>query len=373
MIYYIQTSATGLILTLIIYFHMGRHAFYQESSQRIFRGLVVSNIVLLLLEMLVNIFTGQDSPEARLLLPVIVWVFYTLNPLPPALLVLYLDSFVRKRGKRSAWLFSVVIMLPFLLNAVFSTVSLFGEYAFYIDAQNVYRRGPDFWLMPAVCYSYIAFYLIHALLHGKSISKHDYKYLLLVALPPIIAGILQVTFYGISVLWIALTFSLLITYLNLQSSHMYMDHLTGVGNRMQFDLVVRTMARRKKSVSGIIVDIDKFKHINDVYGHDMGDKALEKVGILLKSSLRKGDFVTRIGGDEFFVLIDADSMKSLENTVRRIQEHIEQLNAAPKFPFELHLSMGYDIWDITGGQTWEQFYKLIDEKMYAEKSAKETS
>lgn len=373
LIYYVQTSAIGLAFVLVIYLHMGRHDLYQAPSQRIFRMLILSNIALLLLEMLLNIFTGHASATAKVLLPAIVCVFYILNPLPEALWVLYLDSFIRKHGKRSCRVFPVVIMLPFLLNAIFSAVSLAGGHTFYIDAENIYHRGPDFWVMPAVCYSYIAFYLIHALVHRESVSKHEYRYLLLVALPPVIAGILQVVFYGISVLWIALAFSLFITYLNLQSSHAYMDHLTGVGNRRQFDFALRNLSKRKKNVGGIMVDIDRFKHINDVYGHDMGDKVLEKAGAILKNSLRKGDFIARVGGDEFFVLIDVDSAESLENAAQRIRENIKQFNVVSVFPFELQLSMGYDIWDIHGGQTHEQFYKHIDEKMYVNKKGKEPS
>jgi diguanylate cyclase (GGDEF)-like protein len=260
------------------------------------------------------------------------------------------------------------VALPWLVNAVYSALSLINGAAYFIDPANIYHRGPGFWLMPAACYSYIAIYLVHALRNRKALPKQSFTTLLIVALPPIIAGILQVLFFGISVLWLALSFSLLITYLNLQSTYANMDYLTGLANRRQFDIVFRAYSRKKRIVGGIMMDIDDFKHINDVYGHLMGDMVLEKTGMLLKGSLRKGDFVARLGGDEFIVLLDIGDLAQLENAVQRIRDNIRCFNAGSGFPFHLRLSMGYDLWDIAGGQTPEAFYNRIDKKMYSAKN-----
>jgi GGDEF domain-containing protein len=290
LLYYIQTSLIGLIITWTIYFHMRYQELGRTRTQSVFKGLIFTNSALLLLEMLLNILTGGVSGTARLLLPAVVCVFYILNPIPEALWVIYLDSFIQNSSNRTRRIFLAVVVLPWLVTTVYSALSLINGAAYYIDPANVYHRGPGFWLMPAACYSYIAIYLVHALRNRKALPKQSFTTLLIVALPPIIAGILQVLFFGISVLWLALSFSLLITYLNLQSTYANMDYLTGLANRRQFAIVFRAYSRKKRIVGGIMMDIDDFKHINDVYGHLMGDMVLEKTGCRIVKHLGQSAF-----------------------------------------------------------------------------------
>ncbi|MDQ7097096.1 GGDEF domain-containing protein [Desulfosporosinus sp. PR] len=369
LVYYIQTSAIGLGITLILYFHIGRHDLYATLSQKIFRRLIFVNIILLMLEMLLNIFTGMNLLAARILLPAIVCIFYIANPLPEALWILYLDSIISKNEqKTSSWL-GLVVALPLVFNSIMSIASLKGGFLFYIDAQNVYHRGAHYWLLPAICYSYLVYYIVIVLLKRKSVLKQERMALLYAAAPPLVFGMLQCLFFGISLLWVSLSFSLLIVYMNLQSSQVYIDHLTGLANRRKFDLLLLNFSMRRKNMGGIMIDIDSFKQINDTYGHKTGDIVLENMGIILKRSLRKEDFVARIGGDEFAVLLEADQLEQLESAVNRIQDGIKEFNSNSQHPFELRVSMGYDLWNLESEKNQEQFIKHIDQKMYAEKKS----
>lgn len=89
------------------------------------------------------------------------------------------------------------------------------------------------------------------------------------------------------------------------SSH---DGLTGIFNRRRFDEVIdlewRRAARKKQSLSLILLDIDGFKGYNDNYGHLIGDQCLHQVATILNASLRRaGDFLARYGGEEFVVVL----------------------------------------------------------------------
>ncbi len=86
--------------------------------------------------------------------------------------------------------------------------------------------------------------------------------------------------------------------LSFKASH---DELTQVYNRAGYDLLLSRMELR--DVGFLIMDVDCFKHVNDTYGHDIGDKVLQKVAAALKRNFRGEDFICRIGGDEFVVLI----------------------------------------------------------------------
>lgn len=87
------------------------------------------------------------------------------------------------------------------------------------------------------------------------------------------------------------------------------DPLTGLPNRILFDEVLTSsLARAKRSskkVALFYMDIDFFKNVNDTFGHVMGDSLLIKIGARLKSMIRADDFVARIGGDEFVVIINS--------------------------------------------------------------------
>ena len=89
------------------------------------------------------------------------------------------------------------------------------------------------------------------------------------------------------------------------------DELTGLPNRQLLVERLRTACqhadRQKRSLSVCYLDIDGFKAINDEFGHDAGDKALKTVADRLAHSLRRGDTIARIGGDEFVILIQSDS------------------------------------------------------------------
>jgi len=85
------------------------------------------------------------------------------------------------------------------------------------------------------------------------------------------------------------------------------DFLTDLPNRRFFNMMVDkkiSQAIRHDSILAIFfVDIDKFKEVNDVYGHDVGDLLLQKAGNRLQKNIRKEDFIARIGGDEFAIIL----------------------------------------------------------------------
>ncbi|WP_298449824.1 diguanylate cyclase [uncultured Marinobacter sp.] len=86
------------------------------------------------------------------------------------------------------------------------------------------------------------------------------------------------------------------------------DELTGLANMRLFRKLSASMIanaeRNGETVALLFVDIDGFKALNDTFGHKAGDQALEKIGKLLKSSLREADFVARFGGDEFIIQLN---------------------------------------------------------------------
>ena len=121
------------------------------------------------------------------------------------------------------------------------------------------------------------------------------------------------------------------------------DPLTGIYNRRTFvQIAEREIVesnRFKRILSFIIVDIDKFKNINDTEGHLMGDKVLVHCANVLINSVRSLDYVFRFAGDEFVVLMPETDNESLQQVITRIQENLENHGVAPA-PTDYTISIG---------------------------------
>ncbi|OGI23121.1 MAG: hypothetical protein A2287_02445 [Candidatus Melainabacteria bacterium RIFOXYA12_FULL_32_12] len=106
------------------------------------------------------------------------------------------------------------------------------------------------------------------------------------------------------------------------------DGLTGLYNRRYFQQALdREFARAKRygtDLSLAMFDIDHFKKLNDTYGHQFGDKILAEVAKIIKSSLRRTDYVTRYGGEEFVVILPETSLERTAIPIERLRKRIEQ-------------------------------------------------
>lgn len=107
------------------------------------------------------------------------------------------------------------------------------------------------------------------------------------------------------------------------------DPLTHLYNRRYFSdvsLKMLSLANRSKhTLSIIVLDIDNFKHINDKFGHAVGDDAIIETAKVLEKSVRKSDIVSRFGGEEFVILLYNVNSVNLESIAEKIRENVENL------------------------------------------------
>lgn len=104
------------------------------------------------------------------------------------------------------------------------------------------------------------------------------------------------------------------------------DALTGLLNRQSFEQLKESLRNPSKKLAFLLVDVDVFKAINDNYGHDTGDQALIKVANLLEDNFRKADYVLRIGGDEFAVIMEkitADKKQIIRDKIDAVNEVLQ--------------------------------------------------
>ncbi len=110
------------------------------------------------------------------------------------------------------------------------------------------------------------------------------------------------------------------------------DILTRLGNRLAFDEISEQVwdnaTRNKQPLCFIMLDIDKFKNINDRHGHAAGDTVLKTISATLQKMVREGDVLVRWGGEEFAIMLPQTSLTQAEKLAQRIRRAIEALNVS---------------------------------------------
>jgi diguanylate cyclase (GGDEF)-like protein len=150
------------------------------------------------------------------------------------------------------------------------------------------------------------------------------------------------------------------------------DFLTGMFNRrylfdISYELYNRAKAK-KLPLSVAIVDIDKFKNINDTYGHDIGDIAIKEVAKILKLNVNEGSLVARLGGEEFCIVLNGYEKDEVLVKLEQIREDFEKniIEITPRLSLKYTVSIGATM-DLCS--SFEEMIKKADENLY---EAKET-
>ncbi|ABY72284.1 PleD family two-component system response regulator [Rickettsia rickettsii] len=151
------------------------------------------------------------------------------------------------------------------------------------------------------------------------------------------------------------------------------DGLTGLFNRRYFDIHLKQIIEKtnKESIKLCLLmcDIDNFKHVNDTYGHQAGDKVLTIVSRILKNTLRVTDLIARFGGEEFTILLtDIDISKAIE-TAERVRVKIEYMNFHIEDQIEpLKTTISIGVTKYKKEESIESFIERADKAMYEAKT-----
>lgn len=148
------------------------------------------------------------------------------------------------------------------------------------------------------------------------------------------------------------------------------DTLTGLANRRHFvDYFEKTISqarRHSQPLSLIMIDLDRFKEVNDTYGHTAGDDLLSAIGDLLNQQTRKEDLAARIGGEEFAVLLTQAGTEEALEYAERLRKEVMELDIEP-VPEEVTASLG--ISTMKSDDDIESMMKRADEALYRSKEA----
>ena len=361
-------NGVGCCLTLVILFGKRRRIRRTSYDGKLFYWMCRFCLSLCVLETAGFLLDGAVFFGARPLNIVINVVILLLALILSFLWVCYVDYKLFSDYRRLITIYPLV-SIPAVLLCVLSLSNIFIEVFFGVTQDNTYYRTPLFFIPWVVVYGYMTRGALLSYRYQKQVDKYLFMPVMVFLIPIYVGSLIQLLYYGISLIWVSVALGLTFLYLNLQNEEAYLDSLTQLYNRgylMHYMDYARRLVKSGQRVTGIMVDINGFKHINDTCGHIAGDKVLRTVGQILLSAVPKDSVAVRFGGDEFVVILENATPERLQNMLDLIQQGVDHYNRSGNPPLPVSLSIGKAELNERGAFS---FFQKMDQNMYQEKDA----
>ena len=253
-----------------------------------------------------------------------------------------------------------------LISIVLLVINIFYPLVFSVS-DGRYQRGFAY----IIFLIFAAFYILDSLyLYVKRVRKNGSLKLFPVhifLIPVILGVVIQAFFVEISITWTSIAISVAGIMTALKNEIIFTDCLTGLYNRVYLEFLHKRACNKKdRWVSGIMIDLNGFKQINDNYGHAEGDLALCIVADLLRKSFSEYGVVTRYAGDEFVIMLNTTDDQLIQKIIKSAKKNFVTENEKNDKPYQLSASMGYAITNLSN-ETIDDFMNRIDEQMYQDK------
>lgn len=372
-------NGVGIFLLLMLNYAARTRILRRQTEDKLFAFMIYGVMLGCFCEAFSYTIDGQTFAGARILNYLANTYLYSVNLLLPFCVLMYVELGLYGDPKRIWKCYKPHIIIGvcmFLTNIV----NFFIPISYYINENNVYERRP----LSYVFYFVILFYCLTAIWlthkYKKETGAKTFLNINMFLLPILVGAGLQFAFYGLSLAWLSAAIGLTGLFMMQQNKLAYVDSLVDTYNRQYLNNTTTTWINRGNPFAGVMIDVDRFKDINDNYGHSEGDRVLKDVANILKSARLENELVFRFAGDEFIVLKLTDQEDGLNEYMRRVNklldiyneehfgsgsENAEKEEKAGGKPYKLALSYGTGLY--TGGDL-DTFMKEIDDKMYAMKS-----
>ncbi|MFA9558118.1 diguanylate cyclase domain-containing protein [Evansella sp. AB-rgal1] len=147
----------------------------------------------------------------------------------------------------------------------------------------------------------------------------------------------------------------------------YHDILTDLPNRADFERQITDLLKGENEFNLLLLDLNKLKKINDTFGHQTGDYAIQHFASILQKAISDKHHAARLGGDEFVLLVGVEETETIIEAIQ--QQLAKPLELSCEHEISLSASMGVSHYP-TDGQTMDQLYSVADKRMYVEKQCR---
>ena len=359
------SNSIGMALAFLVMYSSATVRKRRDMDSRLLTAMLIILASCCLMEMTSFLVDGKQDGFSR----VMTWVsnswIYIGNPVFSVLWLFYVDFRLHRKPKRLTKVYWAHLLLTGVCVAAVLG-NFWGGYLFTIDENNVFHRQPGAYLIFAFPIVMIVCSLLE--LHRyKKVHNTDIFFPIGVFLAPFFTGfILQVLIYGVSLGWVATAVGITALHMAMQNELAYRDALTGLYNRQYLDFMLNDWHGH----SGIMIDMDFFKSINDRFGHSQGDLALKDLAGLLRDVSPDNSIPIRFAGDEFILLLHTRVEKEITEIEARLRAAAEEFNKTSERPYQISLSMGHAVYS---QESSDEFLEAIDHAMYLNKQQRHAS
>lgn len=282
---------------------------------------------------------------------------------------------IRRAGKRPSKLEYFLSRIPICAAGILCFSTPVTGLVFQITADGEYYRGPLFVLTSSIQYVYSLDVCIYAIWYGMREKKKEHRKLCwllgLFILFPIISGVIQLLVGNTPILAPSIITALFIVFVYVQKSQIYNDSLTGLNNRKRLFTLLESrymQIDKEHPMTVYMLDANRFKSINDQYGHGEGDRALTLIAqSIMLAAAKYHVFAARYGGDEFTMIDYGAECVNPEELTEYINKALQEQCDIHQINYPLTVSIGYAVIDKRPADI-EQMLAAADEKLYEQKA-----
>ncbi len=278
--------------------------------------------------------------------------------LSPVIAIVLSNAFSIEKSKIRS-----LLTIPVWINFVLVISSPWIGLIFNSNTDSAYFRGSLFVIFV------VAYFCSYAILTITSIKVMKYfqcqsksTFIMMIGFT-IVGTTVQLILPDVHVAWLCVSLSLILFYAYFCILTQTQDTLTGLLTRNVYDQYARNL-HNGDSGAVIVLDLDNFKRINDLHGHQWGDSCLRIVGSLIKDCFYKMGYCYRIGGDEFGVICDTTDEKKVASALKMFHRRVDETRKTNNLQGELPMvSTGYDIF-YGSTKEFNEAAKKADAQMY---------
>jgi len=274
--------------------------------------------------------------------------------------------FVQTKTRLTLYSVPLFVFLLIIISTPFSHL-----YFYFEDSH--YQRGPLFIILSTILFLYVVQSGVTALVRSfkkeNYVDRKEYRRLFAFAAVYMVVQVIQLVLPAVfpyRTVGMMLFFEVFL--IKSMQEMIGRDPLTHINNRFAAERQLGVMFSSNDDFEIVMLDVDKFKSINDQYGHQEGDKALQYVAAALKTSAEGICFIARMGGDEFLIL-NRDVSHSIENIEEKINTNLKALLEKQERKYRFTVSTGYALKD-ESIKSIPDLIELADNRLYLRNSMK---
>lgn len=363
------TNIAGVFVLLMLLHSRRQDKQRKHIGDYMFQTMIGLSMGALVIEILTFVLDGKSGFGIRILLIMSNGYLFFASAAVSMLWVLYVDYRIY-RSRQLLRKIMIPMLAPFfmLLGILLTDILFNAGNIFYITEQNVYARGRMVILSYLLVFFYYSYSIVLTTMAAKRRSDSYFFSVNYFILPCVIGTVVQGLNYGITVGWFSVSLAFLFIQMQLHNMNAYVDELSGLFNRKYYANFIEKIkkGRKNKMIYGIMLDVNGFKEINDLYGHTMGDDAIRNLGTILSEVAEENDVVVRLAGDEFVILRVNAEEKDVVSLINHLEQKIESYNNFLGKPYRLSLAIGYSFCNSMELDS-DCFLRKMDQKMYKAK------